>query len=325
VTASVSRPSNPASNGPAIRTEDLAKRFGRTLALAGLTMTVERGEVFGFLGPNGAGKTTALKLFLGLARPTAGGGTVLGAPLGDRAVRARIGYLPELFRYQPWLRGHEVLELHAELARLPAAGRRTQIGEALGLVGLADRAESLVGTYSKGMQQRLGLAVALLGSPELVFLDEPTSALDPVGRLDVRSIIRSARDRGTTVFLNSHLLTEVERVCDRVAIVDRGRVVAAGRLDELLGAPVLRMRVTGIDPAAIPALASFGRVEVDGDRLTIDPIDPGRVPDVVAAIVAAGGRVYDVDAGRGSLEDRFVALVSRGVPTEPGTPSGSAT
>lgn len=320
MTASVSRPSGADSGGPAVRTDDLAKRFGRTLALDGLTMTVERGEVFGFLGPNGAGKTTAVKLLLGLARPTGGTARVLGAPLGDRAVRARVGYLPELFRYQPWLRGREVLELHANLGRLPKTGRETEADRVLGLVGLADRAESLVGTYSKGMQQRLGLAVALLASPELVFLDEPTSALDPVGRLDVRSIIRAARDRGTTVFLNSHLLTEVERVCDRVAIVDHGRVIAAGRLDELLGAPALRMRVTGIGPEAIwAALSTFGRVAVEGDRITIDPIDPARVPDVVAAVVAAGGRVHDVDAGRGSLEDRFVALVTGGSVVDPGS------
>jgi ABC-2 type transport system ATP-binding protein len=309
----VSRPSGAASDGPAIRTDALAKRFGRTLALDGLTMTVERGEVFGFLGPNGAGKTTAVKLLLGLGRPSGGTARVLGATLGERTVRARIGYLPELFRYQPWLRAREVLGLHAELGRLPTTGRRTEIDRVLGLVGLADRAESLVGTYSKGMQQRLGLAVALLGSPELVFLDEPTSALDPVGRLDVRGVIRAARDRGTTVFLNSHLLTEVERVCDRVAIVDRGKVIAAGRLDELLGAPALRIRVTGIAPEAISsALATFGRVTIEGDRVTIEPIDPARVPDVVAALVAAGGRVHDVDAGRGSLEDRFVALVTGG-------------
>ena len=324
MTASVSRPASAASNGPAIATNDLAKRFGRTVALDGLTMTVERGEVFGFLGPNGAGKTTAVKLLLGLARPTGGTARVLGAPIGDRAIRSRIGYLPELFRYQPWLRGREVLQLHAALARLPRSRRRAEIAAALGLVGLTDRAESLVGTYSKGMQQRLGLAVALLGSPELVFLDEPTSALDPVGRLDVRAIIRAARDRGTTVFLNSHLLTEVERVCDRVAIVDRGKLLAAGRLDELLGSPVLRMRVTDVAPAVIAALAAFGRVETEGDRLTIDPIEPSRVPDVVAAIVATGGRVHDVDAGRGSLEDRFVALITAGPPTEGGPPPGPA-
>ncbi|HEV8489277.1 MAG TPA: ABC transporter ATP-binding protein [Candidatus Limnocylindrales bacterium] len=323
MTPSVSRPPAVAS-GPAIRTDGLAKRFGRTVALDGLTMTVERGEVFGFLGPNGAGKTTAVKLLLGLSRPSRGRAEVLGAPLGDRAVRARIGYLPELFRYQPWLRAREVLELHAELAGLQRTGRPGQVADALGLVGLADRAEWLVGTYSKGMQQRLGLAVALLGSPELVFLDEPTSALDPVGRLGVRSIIRAASDRGTTVFLNSHLLTEVERVCDRVAIVDRGRVIAAGRLDELLGAPVLRIRVTDLPPKAIAALGAFGRVQLDGDRLTIDPIDPARVPDLVAAIVSAGGRVHEVDAGRGSLEDRFVGLVTGGAPAEPTPPPGPA-
>jgi ABC-2 type transport system ATP-binding protein len=320
VTASVSRPSGPASNGPAVQTDALAKRFGRTVALDGLTMTVERGEVFGFLGPNGAGKTTAVKLLLGLARPSGGAARILGAPMGDRSTRARIGYLPELFRYQPWLQGREVLELHAALGRMPRSRRRADIATALGLVGLTDRAESLVGTYSKGMQQRLGLAVALLGTPELVFLDEPTSALDPVGRLDVRTIIRAARDRGTTVFLNSHLLTEVERVCDRVAIVDRGRLIAAGRLDELLGAPALRMRVTDVAPAVIAALEKFGRVEVEGDRLTIDPIDPARVPDIVAAIVGTGGRVHDVDSGRGSLEDRFVALVTGGAPVDPGPP-----
>jgi ABC-2 type transport system ATP-binding protein len=324
VTASVSRPSGGDANGPAIQTDGLAKQFGRTVALDGLTMTVERGEVFGFLGPNGAGKTTAVKLLLGLARPTGGTGSVLGAPMGHRPTRARIGYLPELFRYQPWLRGREVLQLHAALGRMPRSGRRADIATALGLVGLTDRAESLVGTYSKGMQQRLGLAVALLGSPELVFLDEPTSALDPVGRLDVRSIIRAARDRGTTVFLNSHLLTEVERVCDRVAIVDEGQVIAAGRLDELLGAPALRMRVTDVAPAVIEALSKFGRVETEGDQLTIDPIDPARVPDVVAAIVATGGRVHDVDAGRGSLEDRFIALVTAGAPVEPEPPGSTA-
>ncbi len=304
---------------PAIRTEGLVKRFGRTLALDGLTMTVERGEVFGFLGPNGAGKTTAVKLLLGLTKPTAGRAEVLGQGVGDRRARARIGYLPELFRYQPWLRAREVLELHCELVRMPRTAWRSEVDPALELVGLADRAESLVGTFSKGMQQRLGLAVALVGSPDLVVLDEPTSALDPVGRTDVRTTIRAIRERGTTVFLNSHLLTEVERVCDRVAIVDHGRVLAAGRLDELLGAPSVRIRVDGLPREALVALETFGRPILDGDRLTIDPIDPARVPDLVAAIVAAGGRIHAVDAGRGSLEDRFLGLLAHGSP-DPGQP-----
>ena len=294
-------------SGPAIETNELSKRYGSTTALAGLTMRVERGEVFGFLGPNGAGKTTAVKLLLGLARPTGGSGQMLGARLGDNRARRRVGYLPELFRYQPWMRARDVLRLHCELAGIERARWGSEIDGALELVGLADRGGDLVGRFSKGMQQRLGLGVALLGQPEVVFLDEPTSALDPVGRVDVRAIITTARERGTTVFLNSHLLTEVERVCDRVAIVDRGRVVAQGRIDELLGEPGVRIRVSGLE-GADERLAAFGPVSRDGDWLTIRPIDPVMIPEVVEAIVRAGGRVHAVDPARSTLEDRFLAL-----------------
>ena len=297
---------------PAVETVDLTKRYGHVHALDGLTMTVARGEVFGFLGPNGAGKTTVVKLLLGLARASGGSGRVLGAPLGDRPTRRRIGYLPELFRYQPWMRGREVLAFHCELARLPRADWPAAIDSSLALVGLADRADDVVGTFSKGMQQRLGLGVAMLGTPDLVILDEPTSALDPVGRNDVRAIIREARTRGTTVFLNSHLLTEVERVCDRVAIVDHGRVVAEGRLDEVLGDPGVRVQATGLDDAARVRLERFGPIRRDGDWLSIQPFDPVRVPDLVEAIVAAGGRIHEVDAGRRSLEERFLALLAQG-------------
>src|SRR5579884_321066 len=192
-----------AADAPAIQTNGLVKRYGSIVALDGLSMTVPRGEVFGFLGPNGAGKTTAVKLLLGLARPTAGEAWVLGAPIGNREARRRIGYLPELFRYQDWLQAREVLALHCDLAGIPRERRALEIGEALELVGLADRAADRVGTFSKGMQQRLGLGVALLGRPDLVVLDEPTSALDPVGRHDVRELIRVLRARGVTVFLNS--------------------------------------------------------------------------------------------------------------------------
>src|SRR5579871_6491417 len=174
---------------PAISTLNLAKRYRKVTALADLTMTVPRGEVFGFLGPNGAGKTTAVKLLVGLAYPTAGEGMVLGAPLGDREARRRIGYLPELFRYQDWLSAREVLALHCALLGVPRRARAALIKDALEVVGLAARAGDRVGTYSKGMQQRLGLGVALVSRPDLVLLDEPTSALDPVGRHDVRTII----------------------------------------------------------------------------------------------------------------------------------------
>jgi ABC-2 type transport system ATP-binding protein len=318
------------SPGPAIRTHGLRKVFGRTVAVADLSMSVERGEAFGFLGPNGAGKTTAVKLLLGLANPTGGGGEVLGAPIGDREARRRIGYLPELFRYQPWLRAREILELHVDLIGLDRSGAAREIGELLGLVGLAERADDQLGEFSKGMQQRLGLAVALLGRPELVILDEPTSALDPVGRVEVRAIIAEVRARGTTVFLNSHLLTEVERICDRVAIVNRGRVLEEGGLDDLLGEPAARIRVTGLTPAALAGLGSLAPVEADGDWLRLHPIDPDRIPDAVAAIVRAGGRVHAVETARTTLEDRFLDLIGRSEaadapnePTEPAEPTGA--
>jgi ABC-2 type transport system ATP-binding protein len=294
---------------PAIELDGIVKRYGRTTALDGLSLRVGRGELVGLLGPNGAGKTTVVKLLLGLARPSSGSGRVLGAPLGDRAARERIGYLPELFRYQPFLRAREVVRLHTELARLPPARRATVIDDTLTLVGLADRSDDRIGGFSKGMQQRLGLGVALLGEPELILLDEPTSALDPIGRTDVRAIVRAARDRGATVILNSHLLTEVERVCDRIVILHQGRAIASGALDDIVAGEGVRVRVTGLDDAAA-ILAGFGDLAVDGEWLTVAGVDRSRIPDVVAAIVAAGGRVHAVEPGGGSLEARFLELVA---------------
>ena len=304
-----------------ISTEGLAKRYGRVDALVDLTMEVGPGEVFGFLGPNGAGKTTAVKLILGLARATGGRGTVLGAPLGDRHARRRIGYLPELFRYQPWLRAREVLALHTRLRGGDVGRSAASIDDLLAEVGLADRAGDAVGGFSKGMQQRLGLAVALLGDPDLVVLDEPTSALDPVGRAEVRAIVGRVRDRGGTVFLNSHLLSEVERVCDRVAIVDRGRVLASGRLDDLLRGSVVHVRATALTDDAIDSLAQFGRVVRDQERLSIDGAGPDAVPAIVAAIVAAGGQIHAVEPGRRSLEDLYTELTVAGSERRPG-PAG---
>jgi ABC-2 type transport system ATP-binding protein len=313
----------------AIELDGVFKTYGRTTALDGLSLTVGRGELVGLLGPNGAGKTTAIKLLLGLARPTSGSGRVLGAPLGDRAARARIGYLPELFRYQPWLRAREVLQLHTELAGVAPSRRASAVDDALARVGLTGRADDRVAGFSKGMQQRLGLGVALLGEPELILLDEPTSALDPIGRTDVRAIVRSARDRGATVVLNSHLLSEVEQTCDWVVILHEGRAVASGPLDEVVAAGGVRLRVTGLDPAGRSALAAFGPVQADGEWLVIRPLERDRIPDVVATIVAAGGRVHAVEPGRGSLEARFLELVAGPLtatasierPPSPGRPS----
>lgn len=307
--AQAASPQGEAAGTPAVKTVELTKRFGHTVALAGLSMTVPRGEVFGFLGPNGAGKTTAVKLLLGLLVPTSGEGWLLGRPVGDLQTRRRIGYLPELFRYQGWLSAAEVLELHCELAPLPRSSWKDEIKTVLETVGLSDRAQDRVSTFSKGMQQRLGLGAALLGEPELVFLDEPTSALDPVGRHDVREIIRGLAARGTAVFLNSHLLSEVEQVCDRVAVVDHGRVIAEGTMDELLGGTAVRVRVTGLAQADKNRLSSFGRIDDEGDQLTFNNLEPGRVPELIDSIVGMGGRVYEVAPRHQTLEDRFLQLL----------------
>lgn len=295
----------------AVRTVNLTKRFGKTVALAGLSMDVPRGEVFGFLGPNGAGKTTSVKLLLGLLKPTSGEGWLLGRPIGDLATRRKIGYLPELFRYQSWLSAAEVLALHCELAPLPRSSWNDEIKTALATVGLTERAHDKVGTFSKGMQQRLGLGAALLGEPELVFLDEPTSALDPVGRHDVRDIIRGLAARGTAVFLNSHLLSEVEQVCHRVAVVDHGRVIATGTMDELLSGSAVRVRVTGLTLADKNKLLDYGRIDDEGDVLTFTNLKPDRVPQLVAAIVELGGQVYEVTPRHQTLEDRFLQLLEQ--------------
>jgi ABC-2 type transport system ATP-binding protein len=295
---------------PAIQTRELAKQYGRINALAGLSMTVPRGEVFGFLGPNGAGKTTAVKLLLGLVRPTSGDANVLGAPVGDRATRRQIGYLPELFRYQGWLSAREVLALHCELAGIPRDRTEREVRDSLDTVGLSARADDRVETFSKGMQQRLGLGVALLGNPELIFLDEPTSALDPVGRHDVRDIIRRVKDRGATVFLNSHLLSEVELLCDRVAIVNFGRVIAIGAVSELLGeTSQVRLRVDRLGPRGDAVLADYGTIERQGEWCIVRGVAEGAVPDLIAAIVREGGRVFAVEPAQQTLEDRFLQIL----------------
>jgi len=296
-----------------VRTDALTKHYGHVVALAGLTMAVPCGEIFGFLGPNGAGKTTAVKLLLGLARATSGEARILGAPPDDRDMRRRIGYLPELFRYQDWLTAREVLQLHCALAGVPRSRRGGAIGESLELVGLSARADTRVGSFSKGMQQRLGLAVALVADPEVVFLDEPTSALDPVGRRDVREILRALQARGATVFLNSHMLSEVEQVCDRVAVVDRGRVVALGTLADLVGGPKrVRIGLEAESPEIFEAAAKFGEVQRGFETsIVIGGVSNGRIPDVVAALVAAGARIRSVAPESQTLEDRFLSLLLR--------------
>ena len=299
------------TTSPAIHAVGLSKRFGDTVAVNSLSMTVQRGEVFGFLGPNGAGKTTVVKLLLGLVRPTGGEALVLGAPLGDRETRRQIGYLPELFRFQALLTAQEVLRLHCRLLALPKATWEEEERSALKTVDLLERGNDRIATFSKGMQQRLGLGVALLGNPALVMLDEPTSALDPVGRHDVREIIRGLRERGATVFLNTHLLEEAEHVCDRVAVIDKGTAVATGSLDELLGRHSrVRLKVGGLGRNWWSGLGRFGRWHQQDEWLVVDDIDPSQIAGLVGELVALGGQVQAVIPEHQSLEARFLELLA---------------
>jgi len=272
----------------ALHAVGLRKVYRAAVALDGVDLRVAPGELVGLLGPNGAGKSTLTKIACGLARPTCGHVEVLGRPAGSTAARARTGYLAELFRFPGWATAEELLELHQRLAR--STGGAAERAKLLARVGLGEAAQRRVEAMSKGMQQRLGIAQALVGDPALVLLDEPTSALDPAGRRTVRELLEGLRGRGVAVLLNSHLLSEVELVCDRVVIIDRGRVVAQGTPQEL---------------------AAPGGVEIETATGTRTYPDARRadVPDLVGQLVAAGERIYGVRVVTGTLEDAYLGLV----------------
>jgi ABC-2 type transport system ATP-binding protein len=297
----------------AIETQALRKEFGRKVAVADLSLQVPRGEIFGFLGPNGAGKTTSVKMLLGLIAPTAGAATLLGRPLSDRQVRARVGFLPEHFRFHEWLTAEEFLDLHGKLYGMDPAGRAAVIPDLLELVGLSAQADTKLAAFSKGMLQRIGLAQALLNSPELVFLDEPTSGLDPMGRRLVRNIIAGLREEGTAVFLNSHLLSEIEMTCDRVAFIREGTVLRVAPLAELQAETVIvELRVGQPTPALVDELARFGtdvRLEKQSGRITITLPEEAALPQMAAYLVAQGHELYELSPQRLSLEERFMQIV----------------
>jgi ABC-2 type transport system ATP-binding protein len=267
---------------------DVSKRYGRTQALHGIDLEVGAGELVGLLGPNGAGKSTLVKIACGLVRPSGGRVEIAGAPAGSPAARASLGYLAELFRFPGWMTADEVLALHQRLAA--STGGPAERAELLGLVGLTDARDLRVAAMSKGMQQRLGLAQALIGAPPLLLLDEPTSALDPSGRRVVRELLEELRSRGVSVLLNSHLLSEVERVCDRVVIVDHGRVVAAGTPDEL-------RHPGGVEIETASGLRRFADARRED------------VPKLVRELVAAGEEIYGVTVVTATLEDVYLELV----------------
>ncbi|MDR3573259.1 MAG: ABC transporter ATP-binding protein [Anaerolineaceae bacterium] len=295
----------------AIETQGLRKQYGDNLAVRGLTLQVAQGEVFGFLGPNGAGKTTSIKMLLGLVAPSVGSARLLGEPLGNRSVRARIGFLPEHFRFHDWLSAGEFLTLHGELYGMAKNPLQRHIKELLELVGLTPFENKQLRTYSKGMLQRIGLAQTLLNDPLLVFLDEPTSGLDPVGRRLVRDIIHGLREKGTTVFLNSHLLSEVEITCDRVAFIKQGEVLRTSQLKNLVdGETSVTIRCSEPAPETLSGLEQLGKnVRADGDTITLTVSEEAALPSITRYLVAQGLDVYAITPQRLSLEDLFIQVV----------------
>jgi ABC-2 type transport system ATP-binding protein len=295
----------------AIDTDRLRKIYGESIAVRALSLRVTQGEAFGFLGPNGAGKTTSIKMLLSLVAPTNGSARVLGAPLGDREVRRRIGFLPEHFRFHDWLTGEEFLTLHGRLHGLDEGALRRQVGALLERVGLSEHGGKPLKAYSKGMLQRVGLAQAMINSPDLVILDEPTSGLDPVGRLLVRDVIRELRNRGTTVFINSHFLSEVEVTCDRVAFLKRGEVIHTGPIRDLdLEATSVTLRAGNLTPEIVAGLEAFGEVtRRDGELVTLRINSRESLPEMTRFLVERGADVYELTPHQPSLEELFIQIV----------------
>jgi ABC-2 type transport system ATP-binding protein len=301
----------PVKDHLALELNRLRKVYADVTAVEDLTLKVEKGEVFGFLGPNGAGKTTSVKMMLGLVAPTSGEGYILGAPLGDPSVRGQVGFLPEHFRFHDWLTASEFLTLHADLYHMQRSITKKRVEELLELVGLTPFTHSKLRTFSKGMLQRIGLAQALLNEPALVFLDEPTSGLDPVGRRLVRDIIRDLRENGTSVFLNSHLLSEVEITCDRVAFIKNGLVARISQLNNLVdGELTVQARVQNLSSQVESGLKRWAQnVRLDGEHLSLTLSSELDLPAVNRYLVENEVAVFSFHPEQISLEDLFMQIV----------------
>jgi ABC-2 type transport system ATP-binding protein len=319
---------------PAIDLHDVRKTYrGGVLALRGVSMHVPRGQIFGLLGPNGAGKSTLVKIMLSVVRPTHCTGTLLGKPVGDRHALARIGFLPESHRFPRYLTGRQILDFFGALSLVNRRDRRARSSALLELVGMSDAADRRIGTYSKGMAQRIGLAQAMMNDPDLLFLDEPTDGVDPVARRQIRDVLLALRRAGKTVFINSHLLSELELICDRVAIMLGGQVVSSGTIDELsldrAGYEIELANLNGDAATAVgaalgvsfaassttpPTTVSIGEslgATLQGSVLRVGAREPEQVQPVIDRLRAAGLIIRRLQLVRPTLEDLFIEAVDR--------------
>ena len=286
---------------------------GKVHALRGIEMQVHPGEIFGLLGPNGAGKSTLVKIMMTVVRPTRASGTMLGRPVGHKPTLARVGYLPEHHRFPQYLSGAQVLDFYASMSKVPRAERRRRTGELLDVVGMKDWANRKISSYSKGMMQRVGLAQALMNDPQLVLLDEPTDGVDPVGRREIRDVLVRLRDEGRTVFLNSHLLSELEMMCTRVAILVQGVVALQGTLDELTSeSRRYEIVIAGPPPEWVRQHAEL-RAEPCGvgqSRLVLQGAEPGPMQPIVDRLRSEGTTIVSLRPVRETLEDLFLRAVT---------------
>jgi len=301
-------------NGYAIDLHDVQKVYkGKVHALRGINMQVHRGEVFGLLGPNGAGKSTLVKIMMTVVRPTRAEGTMLNRPIGHKPTLGRVGYLPEHHRLPPYLTGEQILHFYAALAGVKKCDRRKRAGELLDLVGMTDWARRKVSSYSKGMQQRIGLAQALMNDPDLVVLDEPTDGVDPVGRREIRDVLVRLRDEGRTIFLNSHLLSELEMVCSRVAILVQGNVAMHGTLDDLTEeSRRYELIIEGTPPQWTSEFDDLRSEPVNDTRtkLVLKGAEPSPVQPVIDRLRRDGTTIVSMQPVRETLEDLFMRAVT---------------
>jgi ABC-2 type transport system ATP-binding protein len=311
----------------AIEIQNLSKVYKNTggqeefMAVDDLSLTVEEGQIFGFLGPNGAGKTTTIKMLLGLIFPTGGNARLLGRPINDMEVKHRISYLPESPYFYDYMTGPELLDFYGRLFHLDRATRKRRTEELLELVGLHRAMGRPLRQYSKGMLQRIGIAQSLVNDPELLFFDEPTSGLDPVAHIDIRNLILRLKEQGKTLFISSHQLSDVEMVCDRVAIIHNGKLRTTGHVADLLEGTQVRITAINLNGDAVEKVkARADRIDQEDGQLTIWESDPQQVDEIVDIIRGAKGRILALTPERRSLEDLFLETVREGVPISPDEP-----
>ncbi|HPF20726.1 MAG TPA: ABC transporter ATP-binding protein [Syntrophomonas sp.] len=294
-----------------IETCNLSKQYEQNIACHEICLSIKEEQVFGLLGPNGAGKSTLVKMLLGLVYPTSGQARVLGFPAGHQKAKKQTGYLPELFRQYEWLSAAELLQLYARIYEIPASQQKKRIAETLQLVGLQGREKERIKGYSKGMQQRLALAGAILHEPALLFLDEPTSALDPIGRREVRDIISLLKAKGTTIFLNSHLLSEVEMTCTHLGFINHGKMIDSGPVEDFMQQ---KHEITIAAEEVPSSMLNRWRLEKrfiaqHDQTYTLAVDNKEEIPLLVEALVASGSRIYQVESRQRGLEDVFMELI----------------